>query len=563
MVTFGFPPGFWALLAIPAVLAIHFLQRQSRRVVVSTLFLLETLPPESAAGRRFERLRSSVPLWLQLLSVLLLTWLLVQPRWIRRDSVQQVVIILDASVSMSAFPTERQSALAALLKRLGRVAATTEWKLVESDTAHPALYSGTNAARLLQVAAAWQPHLGAHDFAPAFAAAQTLLHGTGTIVFLTDRPVPVPEAVHLLAMGHPLENCGFAGSAIEDGQWRVLVHNYGAQPQRRQWWIESAGQKSPLNEVAIPPGQTATLTGAFPAGADRCEVVLTPDDFTWDDRVPILLPKPKAIAIAAGDAPPKSREFFSRLLASLPHRAVGAAEPDLRLAMFDPFHPEIPPAPAILFIDDPLPKEYLVGEIVAENHALTEGLNWSGLLCREATPMPAEPGDRTLVWSGSRPLVFLRPTPAGPLLVVNFDVSASNATRLPAFVLLLHRYVEEVRTRKVTPESGNFECHQALAVASDPRLPAPALAGAGPGPLRAPDRPGFFTVQQGNLALLQGAAQFADVREADFREAARIDQGSAAEKHLLARNTRGDFLAPVWLLGLALAMCTSWAWPRS
>src|SRR6516225_2516595 len=111
MIFFSHPAGFFALLAVPAVLLIHFLQRESRQVTVSTLFLLDVLAPESAAGRRFERLRQSVPLWLQLLSALLLTWLIVQPRWVRRHSVQQIVLLLDSSVSMSAFHTETLKAL--------------------------------------------------------------------------------------------------------------------------------------------------------------------------------------------------------------------------------------------------------------------------------------------------------------------------------------------------------------------------------------------------------------------------------------------------------------------
>ena len=103
---FSNPAGFWALLGIPAVLLIHFLQRESRRVRASTLFLLEQLAPESAQGRRFERLRNSAALWLQLLAVLLFAWLLAGPRWLRPDSVQKVVFVLDSSASMSAFSGE-------------------------------------------------------------------------------------------------------------------------------------------------------------------------------------------------------------------------------------------------------------------------------------------------------------------------------------------------------------------------------------------------------------------------------------------------------------------------
>ena len=71
---FANPLGFWALLGIPAVLLIHFLQRESRRLPISTLFLLEHIDRESVKGRQFDRLRQSIPLWLQLLGVVILTW---------------------------------------------------------------------------------------------------------------------------------------------------------------------------------------------------------------------------------------------------------------------------------------------------------------------------------------------------------------------------------------------------------------------------------------------------------------------------------------------------------
>ena len=108
--------GLWALLGLPAVVAIHFLQRRNRRVPATTLFLLEQMRRESRTGNRFERLRTSVPFWLQLLMVLLLTWLLVQPRWLKSDAVQRIAIVMDASASMQAF---RAPALQAAEEVLG------------------------------------------------------------------------------------------------------------------------------------------------------------------------------------------------------------------------------------------------------------------------------------------------------------------------------------------------------------------------------------------------------------------------------------------------------------
>lgn len=40
------PMGLWMLLGLPVVIGIHFLQSRSRRIEISTLFLLDHLPEE-------------------------------------------------------------------------------------------------------------------------------------------------------------------------------------------------------------------------------------------------------------------------------------------------------------------------------------------------------------------------------------------------------------------------------------------------------------------------------------------------------------------------------------
>ena len=112
------PLGLLALLGIPAVLAIHFLQRKAVELPVSTLFLLERTQREAASGRRFDRLIPSIPLWMQLLAVLLLTWFLVEPRYPKAGSVQRLAVVLDSSASMGVFKNEAIARIEAALPKL-------------------------------------------------------------------------------------------------------------------------------------------------------------------------------------------------------------------------------------------------------------------------------------------------------------------------------------------------------------------------------------------------------------------------------------------------------------
>ena len=126
MLTLTNPAGLWALLGIPAVLAIHFLQRQAVIIPVSTLFLLEKTQRESASGRRLDRLMNSVPLWMQLLGVLLLTWLLAEPRYQKARSTQRVAIVLDSSASMAVIKDKLKEKLIASLPDLQGPATALE-----------------------------------------------------------------------------------------------------------------------------------------------------------------------------------------------------------------------------------------------------------------------------------------------------------------------------------------------------------------------------------------------------------------------------------------------------
>ena len=187
-VIFANPLGFLALLGIPAILLIHFLQRESRRLPISTLFLLEHIDRQSIKGRKFDRLRSSFPLWLQLLSVLILTWLLVEPRWTSERSVQRVVIIIDSSASMVAFQNQLADELTQTIPPLTSAVATTEYRLVESQLRGDNLYSGTEFPALLTALENWNPSDSAHSPETALRVGRSLAGSEGTLIFVTDHP---------------------------------------------------------------------------------------------------------------------------------------------------------------------------------------------------------------------------------------------------------------------------------------------------------------------------------------------------------------------------------------
>jgi hypothetical protein len=573
---FANPWGALALLGVPIVIAIHCLQRKSRALQISTLFLLERLAPDSREGRRFTWLRNSLPFWLQILCVLILTWILAEPRWLEANAVQRVILVLDSSLSMRAFSDDLVERTSPRLGQLASLAPRTYWTVLETDPARPMLYEGLDLHALEQKLATWKPSLPAHDPDHALELALSLATRDALVIFLTDRPHDVPPGVDLLAIGEPIENCGLVGSRVtsegDDLSWQIVAQNYGKETARRSWWIELAGQKTEEQSIDLEPGHAQILHGKFPPGLDRLEVRLNPDRFTLDDRIPLVRPQPKRLTVdLRGDN--ATTDLFIRLTQTLP--ALAAASPgqpaDLAFIATDP-HSLLPVSvhSSVVVFNDPLAEGALQGEpFVADDDPLNQDLNWQGLVAQPGPPLQLDPGDHVLLWKDRHPLIYIRPLGGDRRqLVFNFNFPTSNVTRLPAFVLLVSRFLETIRADKIVPETRNVELGEALTLTahesgapvilhnpdgSEVSFPARATVN-----LSAPSLPGFFTVTQGGETLLTGAAQFADARESDFSTAASFDTLAAKRAKLVNLHARAEELTSFWLLLIGLLLILNW-----
>jgi Aerotolerance regulator N-terminal len=584
--SFGNPLGFLALLGIPAVLAIHFLQRRSRQLTVSTLFLLEQLQRESEGGNRFERLRPSIPLWLQLLAVLVLTWLMVEPRWMEKNSVQQIVAVLDGSASMSVSRARIEKQLPAALRKLSSATAHTELYLLDSRRAAGHLYHGDSVEALMQAVAAWQPAGGTHDIEAALRLGRSLAGRTGTVIWVTDHDAKdLPHGARLLAAGEPEVNAGIAGVTVEeaDGRvvWRAVLRNFSDTTQTREWWTESGGAAVGKQSVALPPNGIQSVQAAFADGQTAATLRLSPDKFTLDDAAPVVRPRPRQVAVLLPQDEltlPQDEQLYAALFNSLPAVTITAdrAAADVVVQHYNPLDPALPDRPACIFVRDPRPEAPVPGgTLLVEKHRLTDNLNWRSLLVEDSLSIPAQPGDEALVWIGERPLLFLRGPVERRMLCFNFDLRKSNARRLPAFVIAIHRFLEDLRSRTVREEWRNVECGQKLncpvalgegapdvtltwkasGQGRDGAMTVPAVQAA---LLTAPDVPALLELRQADRLLLKAAAHFADVREADFTAAATRHDLDSVQATLIERHSREDAGWRMWLLVLLGLLAAAW-----
>lgn len=593
MLTLTNPAGLWALLGIPAVLAIHFLQRQAVVLPSSTLFLLERTQRESASGRRFDRLMNSVPLWMQLLGIMLLTWLLAEPRYQKARSTQRVAVVLDSSASMSVVKNALKQELVASLPDLQGQATALELTLLDSAPGKSRLYAGSSTQDFAAALDAWQPRAGLTDPAPSLRLARSLVAREGLVIHATDTPLENPPFdARLLSIGEPIDNVGFTGVTIVEKEggtvWQALVRNYSEHRTTRSWQLEwPGGGRSQPKSFELGPGAILTLQAAFPENATRARLVLSPDRFSLDDSLPMVVPKPKTLKLFSATRG-THEELVIKLRRSLAATETtnDAAEADLTLLSYDPLDPVAPSGNSVLFVhDETQGGSYLKGGIVAAAHPLIDGLNWQSLLVRETIQLERRPSDTVLLWQGSRPLILLREneatatSPAGRMLGFNFDLRLSNASTQPAFIVMLHRFAEELRTAKIAASTELLECSQPIVLAARNGSDAAPLKietldldgkvlststrpAAARVDLEAPIDPGFLQVHQGDAVLLDAALHFADTREADFRACApanTLGEGSAAA---VERHTEEDHWWRIWLLLLLLALLVSWHFTR-
>jgi len=578
-VLFANPWGLLALLGIPVVLAIHFLHRHRTAIPVSTLFLIDIAREPARSGRRWHRLLPSVPMWLQLLLVLLLAALLSRP--FLPQGVLQVAVVIDDSASMRAFRTELANGLADLHKASGKGRRSSQWLVLPANPSRPRLYAGDNPADWIASLSTWSPADGWRDPVTALRLARDRVGPDGLVVYATDTPCSdLPSGAALLSVGRPIDNAGIGGVTItestEGNRWEAVLVNPSAKPAQRMWTLEWDGmQTTAPQSVNLPANGMATLGGLLPENATRLVLRLAPDNFTLDDAFPFVRPAPKPLVMATpGEGvPPWLPE---RMLRSIPQLSTANAD-EADFALMPVAGDAAPPAMAgvVFSATGESSAPYLTETAVPTTHPLVRGLAWAGLAVQDVPAPPAMAGDTTLLWSGSRPLASLRPAvpdapadkPSGPQLVLHFNPAISNLDRIPAGAILLLRFAESLRAEKSATAWEQLETGQPLAAflpdAPDGQLMAHSLSADGEvivsnqltPAARAPQEPGFLRVLDRQTTHLEAAVAFADARESNFRQAAPSDSTAEA----IARAARvsapsDDFLRPVFLLAALTAL---------
>jgi len=588
------PLGLWALLGVPALVLIHFLQRKVRHIPVSTGFLLDHINFQSPQGSRFERFRSSIPFWLQLLIVLLLAAILAQIGWRTSTPLRRVAIVLDGSASMQVSRDRAANQLADLLIPLA-ADNRLDITLSTSDASRTILYRGDSVEAAAQALANWVPTAASHDPADALRTARALIGQEGILLFLTDQQPAhtLPYSANYIAAGLVIENVGITSARVistvaKGNRFEAMVHNFGNKVNVRQWTVEfpELNTATTSRELVLESNATIRIEGVLPPNATRAVIRIDNDEFAMDDAAPLVIPLPKRLNVAVTKSvDPEALKFWQRLAKSLKGTEWSNYEPDLVIGTSLPVGEAT--SHHLIHLPAAAPDtKFRTNAITSSAHPALEGLNWQALAPRERQGFTPPDNATFLLWQGELPLAWISRSGKFRQLVLNFHPHSSSGDTDPSLIVLCARFVENIRAQLPRSETLITETNAPLSVTLPPTEPTAENAQpplykwelATPSgatnevwvekaeitQLTAPPIAGWFRLStESGESLIDGATLFADTREMDFRDAATItdfDPNAVAELPASIDNSTAGNIP--WILTVLALLLATWYFSR-
>lgn len=478
--SFAAPLGLLALLAVPAVIALHLFRRRLPQVHVAGLFLWDPQRLAARAGRKRARLLQTASLWLEVLAAVLVALWLAGPRFGLADRVPHLVVVLDDSASMGAGrgETARDRAVAVVREQLDELSSDALVTVIASGP-RPEVLLGPRALRAgaQGVLDAWQPRRTDHDLAPALDLAVELGSGQAEIWLVTDhRVADAPPEVHVVGVGRAAPNAGFLSvRRVDAGSGERILADVGGWGGGARTGSVVVAPLDPqagapvVAEVAIDdPSRPARLTLEVPriAGPYHVELRFQNDGLALDD-VAELLPEPTVpVALCidglADDAalrlelPRVAKALRGVVLVDDPAQANVRVVP--APVGIGPGRHEIVVAP-VGDGTDPWIGPYLI----ERRHPLADGVTLDGVVWTSGRgPLPGFP----ILLAGQQVLLSeeaQRSAGGGGLrLHLNLDPLRTNLPSSPDWPILIDNLARRVRDRAPGPSRVNLQVGEFL-----------------------------------------------------------------------------------------------------
>ncbi len=584
--TFTAPLGLLALLAIPAIVAIHLFRRRFPEQRIAGLFLWQIARQTPQGGGRIARLPITASLILECLAALALALILAGARLSPAGMAAHLVVLLDDAASMAAVDARGESARDRAIRRVRqeveRLGSRTRVSLVTSGD-QPAVIAGPAAFPLDARTAldAWRPAARNHSLALGIRLARELAGQTGRVMIVSDLPPAKrgePEVTGALwvSVGVPLANVGIIGAerslAADTGRGAIslTVGNFSDSHQRRHLDISESGKRVLARELDVPPG-TSSLTLSISAGPGAARVALSGDALARDNEVILVEPRARIVGVANELPDGRGRQALAKALAALAGVVQARAA---HMTFIDAGSLDAPATPGGWRVAIGRPparwlaagdaKDFIGPFVLEKRHPLLLGLTLEGVVWTGAAPLA--PGTVRPIASASDQVLIGTLVAAdgrvAPDVLLNLDLNRTNLIRSPDWPILISNLVESRRQALPGPERWNYRAGEWVRVhlGRDPAAPLRLRVGLVDRALPsgrdvefvAPSPGGLLQILEGDAVLFELGVNFLDATEGDLRNRETADTGALGDAPGL-RGENGASSDPLFWILLVIA----------
>lgn len=520
--SFANPAGWWFLAAALPILAMHMLQPRRREHVVSSRLLWNDETTGSTAARPWQRLRASLPLVLQLLTVAALAAALAGPE-LRRESVlaNHTVVVVDASASMGAddgSPTRLHDARSVALDLWQERPANGTFSVVAAGaTPRVVVVATDDESKYEQAIRSIELGDGPADLLDAMALADGLEGADETIgiVLVSDgghsdvELAALPDGVTHELVGGDDSNRAITSltsrSADADGSRivAVTVESLGGAGGAASLRLDVDGRTEAVLDIDVAPDRPVTVEASVPDG-EQIVARLGGDDLLAIDDTAYLTTRSRSdisVSIEGDDT------FLSALFDALPGVTVVEPTeqvPDVSVFVGVPVPDDL--ARPFLAIAAPggVPGVEVTGTVeapiptlVRTTDRLLAGLDLSALRIVEAQRLTTRTTE-VLVGAEGAPLIVRGRRAGTPFVYLAFELGQSNLPLGVSFPVFGDRLLAELADANSVPVALDVGDPLLLPAAVDTLVTDPSGAASlvppGAGAVVV-DRPGFWTVQ--------------------------------------------------------------------
>jgi hypothetical protein len=559
---FTTPLGLLALLAIPAIVAIHLFRRRFPVRPVAGLFLWRSPRQTPEEGRKIARLPITASLLLECLAALALALILAGARVSSAGVSQHLVVLLDDSSSMAAVnargESARDRAVLRVLTELGRLGAGARVTLVRSGD-RPSVLAGPAAFAVEARPAldAWKPDAPHHSLALGIQLARQLAGRTGRLMVMSDL-TPAShgqsdvEGALWVSVGESLANAGIIAAerttSLDDGQGTVslTLGNYSASPARRRLAVSVLGKtdKNDTNvlarELDVPPG-ISSLTLPLPAGLPAVRVAMSDDALARDNDAILAEPRARIVGVENRLRDGRGRQALIKALDALSGVTQSASA---HLVFADASELGTPQTPGVwragfgrapaAWLAPGEARDFIGPFVLEKRHPLLQGMTLGGVVWAGALPLAAG-AVRPLASAGDRVLIGM----TEPAILFNLDLDRTNLVRTPDWPILISNLIEMRRQSLPGPERWNYRVGEWVRVrlGQDPKSPLRIRCGAVERALPAgrqlefvaPSPGGLLQILEGDQVLFELGVNFLDESESDLRRQSTAEAGGLTQ----------------------------------